>query len=91
MAVRRYPVEPLIEWCVRNHQVVNFDSGQRSQLGEVGITADRLGVATNSVRHWQRYELTWLSADASAIRLGVHPCAIWHDWLSDEIEQASAA
>ena len=91
MAAQRYPVEPLIEWCVRNHQVVSFDSGQRSQLGDVGVTADRLRVAPNTVYRWQRNKLMWQSADDAAIRLGVHPCAIWPDWLSDEIEQAGAA
>ena len=63
-----------------------FDSepyvGHRRSQRQVAVLALRFGVDRQSVYPWDLQGLSANAADAIAIRLGVHPSAIWPDWFS---------
>ena len=53
------------------------------------IIAQSLGIHPQIVRKW-KYKNTQINqwfADKYAIRLGVHPSAVWADWFELEAEQ----
>lgn len=44
--------------------------------------ATTLGLSVKAVRQWSTRGLCTLQADDVAIRLGLHPSAIWNDWFA---------
>jgi hypothetical protein len=51
--------------------------------------AETLGIHPQIVRKW-RYKDTHINqwfADKYAIRMGLHPSAVWYDWFELEAEQ----
>jgi hypothetical protein len=67
---------------------VNFPAGPLYAFVPQGIyghnnegLAATLGLSVKAVRKWQTRGLCTLQADEVAIRLGVHPSAIWNDWF----------
>ena len=74
----RLPIRPLLDW-------IDAQAGEPVPLRQV---ADILGVHNKQVHRWTRLDLCLDHADRAAIRLGVHPTAIWGDqfWAGTAID-----
>ena len=54
-------------------------------LEGVGAIARQLGVDRNQIYRWRKDGMAPLTADAVAIRIGVHPSLIWPTWFDDAL------
>ena len=52
--------------------------------------AEALGVSPNTVITARRGGLSWQYADTLAVRLGLHPCALWPEWFTIDADIAAA-
>lgn len=52
--------------------------------------ADSVKVSVVTVRSWWRNGVPLWSADRAAVRLGVHPAAIWPEWFDLDTQEAAA-
>lgn len=53
--------------------------------------ASALGVNRSTIRAWRygkRYRLDPFRADRYALRIGLHPCAVWPDWWEKALQAA---
>ena len=68
-----------------------FNILEQHVSGGCGIqTARVLGVHRRQVYRWRASGVTWAQADELAVRIGLHPSAVWGAtwWLSDDDEVA---
>jgi hypothetical protein len=51
--------------------------------------AEILGVSRSCVVRWRtrQSEINEFQADKFAIKLGMHPFEVWHNWLDDAMSQ----
>ena len=94
----RWPFGPLERFCgrmliIHDRNAVRPDFGGWETvevMSEVAALADLCGVSARSVGRWKVTGLSDVRADHVAIRLGVHPAAIWRNWF-DAVDLEDAA
>ncbi len=81
---RPFPIEPVIEICSRErvNGVRYLRHGRLAEEGRVLATALTLGLNRNRIYRWLKCGLSADQADAIAVYLGRHPCAIWPQWFA---------
>lgn len=72
----RFPIDPLYAF------VPTIAYGHNN----AGL-AVALGLDTSTVRQWERRGLGTIRADQVAIKLGVHPSAVWTDWFASVADE----
>jgi hypothetical protein len=83
---RPFSLEPVWELL----ELEGFDlepyRGNRRSQGQVTAAALRLGVGRQVLTRWDRSGIGVYVADSLAIRLGVHPAALWPNWFSADVD-----
>ena len=68
--------EPLLELLRKS-----YDERTKKHNTNHDRLASALGVSKHTYRKLRyKTHINWVTADRYAIRLGLHPALIWHDW-----------
>lgn len=65
----------------------------RLEGGNLTDVAACLDVHRRQCERWRRAGVTWAQADVLAVRIGLHPAEVWHDWwerIEPEVEDVAS-